>query len=422
MMLRLLLRAAMFAGPCIVAPLAQADERASLAASTCAVLDRAVIAVPGGPLLLASYQPSRGKPLDVEALRDVAFTYDNALAAIALFDCGKPTSARRIADALVMATSNDLEHHDGRVRNAYAAGLVKDPVMTLPGYWSVARKAWSQDPYQVSTATGNAAWAALALIEAFQQSREAAYLDAAKRVLDWIRKNTASGKAPAGFVGGFFAATSGPVRQEWKSTEQNVDLAAAWTALDRVAPDADAKAQAAIAGAFVRSQWDPQEGRFFIGTGTDGQTSDHDHSGLDAQIWPLIAMPKPPAEWMRTLTFVYANHAVAGGYGFDRGPDGLWTEGTAQVASVFVLRGLPKRAAPLWPLLRQQQTDDGWLFATPLPRIRTGLAIGPASVTSDFFYYHVPHLGATAWAAIAASGANPFIGRDGLPRAFAPRP
>lgn len=32
------------------------------------------------------------------------------------------------------------------------------------------------------------------------------------------------------------------------------------------------------------------------------------------------------------------------------------------------------------------------------------------SVTNDFFYYHLPHLGATAWAAIAATGVNPFTG------------
>jgi len=156
---------------------------------------------------------------------------------------------------------------------------------------------------------------------------------------------------------------------------------------------------------------DAKEGRFSIGTGPDGQTSDHDHSGLDAQIWPLIAVAKPPVEWMRVLAFVDAAHGVSGGYGFNRGPDGIWTEGTAQVASVFVLRGLARRATPLWPLLAQQQVDGGWLLATPKPRINTGLAIGPDSVTSDFYYYRVPHLGATAWAALAAKGVNPFIRR-----------
>jgi len=52
------------------------------------------------------------------------------------------------------------------------------------------------------------------------------------------------------------------------------------------------------------------------------------------------------------------------------------------------------------------------LWATPEARLGTGLAIGPDSVTADFFYFHVPHLGATAWAVIAALGWNPLTGRQ----------
>lgn len=390
---------------------ALADPRADVAASTCGALDHAVVSQPGGPLLLASYQTASNAPAAIEALRNVAFTYDNALAAIALFACGKPASARRIADALVLATSSDPEYHDGRVRNSYAAGIVHGPTMTLPGYWSTERKAWNQDPYQVGFATGNVAWAALALLEAFRRTHEPAYLAAARKALGWTRADTFDGKSPAGFVGGFILVPPKLVRQEWKSTEQNVDLAAAWTALDRAVPDAGAKDAARIAVAFVDSQWDATEGRYLIGTGPDGRTSDHDHSGLDAQIWPLIAMPSVPPDRMRVLAFVDANHGVDGGYGYNRGPDGIWTEGTAQMAAVLVLRGLPKRAERLWPLLAAQRTDQGWLFATPKPRIRTGLAIGPDSVTDDFYYYHLPHLGATAWAALAAKGFDPFTGR-----------
>ncbi len=406
-----ILRAPVFAALMFVALSARADERSALAASSCAVLDRAVTAQAGGALLLASYQTGQDKPPQIEALRGVAFTYDNALAAIALFACDRPASARRIADALVVATATDPEFHDGRIRNAYAAGVVKDAKIALPGYWSAARNAWIQDAYQVGTATGNVAWTALALLEGYRRTRYAPYLVTARRLLDWTRANTLGPTSPAGFVGGFIAGPAGPVRQDWKSTEHNVDLAAAWTALDRVAPDPQARVQAAVAIAFVRSEWDATEGRFYIGTGPDGHTADRDHSGLDAQIWPLIAMPRPPADWMRVLAFVDAAHGIDGGYGFRRGPDGVWTEGTAQVASVLVLRGLPKRAAPLWTLLARQRDAQGWLYATPKPRIRTGLAIGPDAVTDDFYYYHVPHLGATAWAALAATGVNPFVGR-----------
>ena len=391
--------------------LAMANQpRPQLAAITCAALDQAVTALPEGPVLVASYPPLEGHPAPILALRGVAFTYDNALASIALFACGKAQSAKRIADALAFATLHDPEYRDGRLRNAYAAGAVGTPTMTLPGYWSVERNAWNQDAYQISSATGNQAWAALALLEAYRRSGQASYLEAAGKVLQWSQKNTFDGQSPAGFTGGYYGYFSQQVRQTWKSTEHNVDLAAAWTALDAVAPTSDSAAQAQIARQFVASQWDATQGRFLIGTGADGQTSDRVRSGLDAQIWPLIALRDPPGDWRQVFTFIDQAHRAGEGYGFKRDPDGLWTEGTAQAAAVAGLSGLSDKAQPLWSVLLAQQAGDGWLFATPAPRISTGLAIGPDSLGNDFFYYHLPHLGATAWAAIAAVGINPFTG------------
>lgn len=391
-------------------PALAAQARPQLMAMTCAALDQAVTSQPAGPVLLPSYPALNGQPAPILALRGVAFTYDNALASIALFACGKAASARRIADALVFATQHDPEYQDGRLRNAYAAGPVGLPSMKLPGYWSVERNAWNQDAYQVSSATGNQAWAALALLEAFRQSGEASYLEATRKVLHWSQKNTYDEQSPAGFSGGYYGYFSQQVQQNWKSTEHNVDLAAAWSALDAVAPDADSAQQARIARQFVSSQWDAGEGRFLIGTGADGQTSDRVRSGLDAQIWPLIALQDPPKDWRRVFSFIDRAHRAGDGYGFNRDPDGLWTEGTAQAAAVAQLNGLSDKAQPLWGVLLDQQASEGWLFATPAPRISTGLAIGPDSITNDFFYYHLPHLGATAWAAIAATGVNPFTG------------
>lgn len=387
-----------------------ANARDDLARRGCAALARAVTATPAGPVLLASYPVLPGIAPPDAALRNVAFVYDNALASIALTACGKPQSARRIADALARAASADPQFDDGRVRNAYAAGPVAEGTVQLAGFWSAERKLWIQDPYQLSTSTGNVAWAALALLDAHRHDHTGPYLAAARRALQWTRDHAVDNRAPAGFTGGTFLSASGPVRQTWKSTEHNVDLAAAWTALGKTCAEPDSAAQAAIASRFVASQWDGSAGRFYIGTGTDGLTSDRERSGLDAQIWPLIALAHIPDDWTRALRFVDAHHRIDGGYGYNRDPDGIWTEGTAQMAAVLVLRGQPERAAPLWPILARQATPDGWLYATPEARIRTGLAIGPDSASSDFFYYHLPHLGATAWAVIAAKGANPFLG------------
>ena len=80
------------------------------------------------------------------------------------------------------------------------------------------------------------------------------------------------------------------------------------------------------------------------------------------------------------------------------------------MAAVASLRGLAPLAQPLWPLLLAQQAGDGWLYATPEAQVSTGLSVGPDSTHDDFLYFHLPHLGATAWAAIAATGVNPFTG------------
>ncbi|WP_455925328.1 hypothetical protein [Pseudomonas putida] len=390
---------------------ASADEaRPHLAQMTCTALGQAVHALGNGPVLLASYPPLNGQPPAILALRGVAFTYDNALASIALFGCGNASAGRQIADALAYATEHDPDYHDGRVRNAYAAGPIKSGAITLPGYWSSERGAWNQDAYQVGSATGNQAWAVLALLEAYRQSQEQRYLQAARRILDWTQANTYDSQNPPGFIGGFYGYPPTPQRQGWKSTEHNVDLAAAWDALDRLHANAQAASQAQIARRFVDSQWDAEQGRFLIGTLPDGHTQEREKSGLDAQIWPLIAVRDRPADWQRSLAFIDHAHRFADGYGFNRAPDGLWTEGTAQAAAVAQLSGAVQQAEPLWAVLVAQQAGDGWLFATPQAQISTGLAIGPTSTTNDFFYYHLPHLGATAWAAIAATGVNPFTG------------
>jgi len=155
--------------------------------------------------------------------------------------------------------------------------------------------------------------------------------------------------------------------------------------------------------------WDSHQQRFFVGTGEDGRTIERDKSGLDQEIWPLLAFQPHPPAWDSVWTFVDANHRIGDGYGFKRQPDGMWTEGTGQVAAALQASGKPVPDG-LWRAIGAQRGADGMLYATPQQRIVTSFAIGPLSTYDDFFYYHHPHLGATAWAALAAKGGNPFVG------------
>jgi len=339
-------------------------------------------AIPPGPALLASYPSADAPP----ALRNAAFTYDNALALIALATAGHYGHAKRIGEAFLIALDHDRFWHDGRLRNAYRAGPMTTPA-ALPGYWNPQARLWSEDAYQVGSASGNVAWAALALFRL--APRDPRFGAGARRLVAWLA-------GPAwdhGVIGGFFGEESNPIRQNWHSTEQNIDAAVAM----RAARDP----KAATCRAFVASQFDLVHGCFNIGSG-GGPTA------LDANLWPLLAFPDASPEWHRALVWVRERFETEGGLGYRENPDGIWTEGTAQGALTFALAGDQVTAKKLFLALNDMTGPGGYLYAAR-HEIRTGLAVGPTSTTDDFRYYRLPHLGATAWAALAFSNANPFL-------------
>lgn len=381
-----------------------------LADSTCATLRSAAMAMPGnGPMLLPSYPALKQNDDSTRALQNVAFVYDNAVAGMALTACGEPAQAKRMADALVLAAAHDPTFHDGRLRNAYRSGAIHDDKVELPGYWQSHGHYWSQDPYQVGTATGNVAWAALLLLTVYDSTHDRRYLDAAVAQLHWIQTHV-TGTAPPAYEGGLFGYDNAQRAQHWKATEHNIDVYAAATWASRESGDATLAQQAKVAASFVDAMWDDRQRRFLVGTLDDGKTVSRDKSGLDAQVWPLLAFHPHPQAWNQVWTWVDAQHRSGSGYGYRRQPDGVWTEGSAQVATAMQASGKPVPDS-LWQLIAAQRSDDGMLYATPQARITTDFAIGPTSTYADFFYYHQPHLGATAWAALAAKAWNPFTGR-----------
>jgi hypothetical protein len=361
-----------------------------------------VDAYPGhGALLLRSYDNPNGNGAPVLLpLRHAAFSYDNALAVIALLDCHAPVQARRIGAALAAAAL-----HDTRLRDAYRAGPLagampapngwRDPAS---GRWVNATSAW-EGAYQDASLSGNVAWTALALLALYRATGAAHWRDAAAHLARWVVEHASDARGAGGYAGGIEVHFRVPRRARWKSTEHNIDLVALFAWLARIdAPGGDWPADEQRARRFVQAQWDARSGHFWMGTKDDGVTPLHSPSALDVQTWaPLL--PQAPHAWRRALHWIERMNAVSGGFDFTDDRDGMWTEGTAQAALAYRYTGQPARAVALLASVARQASPGGYLYATPQARI--------SAIHGG--YHHQPCLAATAWAAIAASGRNPYL-------------
>jgi len=377
------------------------DVSARVAKRSCSAIAQRVDAVAGtAPLLLRSYDGEHGVP-DEPALRTAAFTYDNALAVIALLACDRRAQAIRIGSALEHAATGD-----SRLRNTYRAGVMNGNVLPN-GWWDAAANRWNEDAYQSGTSTGNVAWAALAFLALHEATGDAHWRDAAVKLADWIVANTRESGAKGGFTGGIEGFDAAPIRLGWKSTEHAIDLVAVFSRLDGSSAEGPWRAEAAHARSFVDAEWDAPSGHFLIGTLPDGVSPNRTTSALDIQWWSQL-LADAPAEWRRAIDYAQRHHGVGDGFDFNNDRDGVWLEGTAQAALAYRVAGQPDNARRCLAEISSQFSAGGYVFATREPQITTGLAIGQASTSADFYYYRRPHLAATAWAALAALDRNPY--------------
>jgi hypothetical protein len=354
----------------------------------------------GGPGLLRSYDVAGGGDFDL-AHGNTAYVYDNAVVALALLLRGETRLAQRLGDALLTAQGTDRYFHDGRLRNAYAAGAA--PVAgayPLPGWWNARQERWVEDAYQAGSATGVVAWAILLWIQLHRITGTLAYLNAANRAADFVERKM---RGPAGYTGGFFGFEPAQRQETWVSTEHNVDLAAGFAALGRIAAADHART-------FVASMWSLAEGRFYSGLRPDG--SKNDHSAVDANLWPGMASGAR-REWDRALDWVLAKHGLPAGEApsgvdFNTDRDGMWLEGTAITASALRRAGRGPEFDRFMMTLRAQTTSSGLIWACSTPILTTGLSTGNDPNQPDFLYYRRPHIAPVGWAVMAASGLNPF--------------
>lgn len=355
---------------------------------------------------LASFKTLHGNDPD-QKIKNTAFIYDNALALIAFLTRGTPEDLRRakiLADSFIYAQENDRYFTDGRLRNAYASGditLFHRTDVKLPGWWDFSKGMWNEDVQQVSTYSGNIAWAIIALCSYYEKAGGEKYLDAAERLATWIDMN-AKGRGN-GYAGGYQGWEKNQNAITWESTLDNINIYAAFRKLYGLTKDPVWEQRANYAKQFVQSMQMPSSQIFWTGTLDDSTTINKSVIPLDVQ----AALNLTIGEYPLGLASLNSSHYLtADGFeGFDANSDldGIWFEGTARIALAYQMNADPKNASRYIDGLSnlQQQLGENGIVAASRDNVSSGFLID---------YYKRAHVGTTAWYIFAKNGVNPYFG------------
>lgn len=374
-------------------------------------------------------------------LRNTAFTYDNALAVLAFLADGSPDSVRRarlIGDAFVYATTHDrtysddracneavtpLTVHGARLRAAYAAGDIALPpgwtpngrsgTVPIPGFYVDATETFYEVEQQALD-VGNDAWAVIALNALFMRTTQSSYSNAACRLGNFVRSFRNDSGTYRGFQGGVNAPESAPVLRPWASSEHNLDIYAAFSGLYRTTGNSQWQQDAQHALEFVEAMWDSSRNCFLAGT-KDPATRNTDTGTLplDAQAWSVLAIPGMLLVHPGVLACAENNHLTASdgfqGFDFNEDKDGVWFEGTGQMATAYSVTAQDAKAQIYRQQLRAAQAapvgDGKGIAAASHDGLSTGFL---TAGNQPFKYFRRLHTGATSWNVFAQLEINPY--------------
>ena len=361
-----------------------------------------------GLFLLASYDSEE------QGRKDVAYSYDNALCALAFMADGDKESASGILDAFVYAAINDRGDVQ-RVRNAYVAGNIKGDVygsVRLPGYYDTERDMWIEDPSLVGSSSGNLAWVSLALLwyDKLYGEEENTYLyvKTAAALLEWVLDNCADENP--GYIAGIngwpeSGASKGQVLS-YKSLEHNVDCMVAFEALYEITGDERYHEASQSALSFIKSMYDAKKGYYYTGTSSDGVTPNTESVVLDAQVWTALAVDDAGKNG-RVRKNIRKMKTSDKGYAFclDEVAGGFWAEGTAFTALYYLECGKKKDVYEAMDAVCSIQKVDGRIPACSGDSINTGMELFNGAA---WVYDNSPHIAPAAWLVMAIDGFNPF--------------
>ena len=348
-----------------------------------------------------------------------AYIYDNAIALYALSEAGAVWHVEKLADAIVYAQDHDRTFSDGRLRNVYLTGdpsedsgrALSSKSVPLPGFWQNGK--WLEDYYSVSTSTGNMAWVVLALCKASEvagKDKATDYITSARKGADFLLNFMSPS---GGFTAGYEGWDDDQVKATYKSTEHNIALIAAFTAIagkiEDTYPDKAREYREAAdhAREFVLSMYDAEENCFYTGTEEDGETINVGVIPLDANALSYLVMGDSLTQPEAMIDFVRTHMSVGVGYDFSAGDlDGIWNEGTAQMAICYLKLGNTSEYDSVMGYLKTQQYKEGGIPAADRDGVSTGFLI---SGTDELWEYdNTLSICATGWYALAQLQKNPL--------------
>ena len=364
----------------------------------------------GGYFMLRSYVT------DNQYIFNAAFTYDNALAAMAFLSAGRQEEAAKILDSFVFAVEND-RWKPGRIRNAYVAGNLisftgwaEGQKARLPGWYDLEASSWYEDQYQTGSNVGNTSYAALALLQYDHIYGNEKYAQTAATLMNWVLEECRLSEGP-GFTAGYDGwPENGPETTyfwTYKSIEHNIDAYAAFLRLYEKTGELKYQRGAESALALIRSLYDGDKKLFYTGTGNDGVTISKDNIVLDAQVWSCLSLGDQFAPYTDVLETVSAMKTKEGGYPFCLSNEngGWWSEGTAFTALMYRTLGLEDEAVSALSALKSVQLDNGYFPAASTDHLSTGFYLFTGA---PWEYGTAEHISPTAWFVMAVNGFNPY--------------
>ena len=346
-------------------------------------------------------------------IQNAAFSYDNALTAMAFLSAGRKKEAEEVLDAFVYAIESD-RYLPGRVRNAYAsADIISFPgwnsAARLPGWYDTEKAQWLEDRYQTGSNVGNTSYVALALLQYDALYGSDKYLAAARQLMDWVIDNCSDGGDgfTAGYDGWPEAGEETTYVFTYKSIEHNIDACAAFSRLFVRTGEKRYGEAAESALKLILSLYDAEKGCFWTGTGDDGATPNAGNIVLDAQVWCCMALGDGFTGYEKSLEMVEQMKQAEGGYPFclENRNGGWWAEGTSYTALMYRLLGDKEKAAAALDALKGIQLASGLFPAATVPNLSTGFELFDGS---PWEYSDAPHIAPTAWYVMAVNGFNPY--------------